>query len=64
MLRVCDGCKDVPDTDQDGTSVSMKWGFAHPFRANRVLLSILSLDVKCIPPPPPPPPPLPKKDSP
>ena len=28
MLRMCDGCKDVLDTDQDGSqsSVSMKWG--------------------------------------
>ena len=26
MLRMCDGCKDVRDTDQDGSSVSTKWG--------------------------------------
>ena len=25
MLRMCDGCKDVLDTDQDGSSVSTKW---------------------------------------
>ena len=26
MLRMCDGCKDVLDIDQDGSSVSTKWG--------------------------------------
>ena len=26
MLRMCDGCKDVLDTDHDGSSVNMKWG--------------------------------------
>ena len=26
MLRMCDVCKDVLDTDQDGSSVSTKWG--------------------------------------
>ena len=30
MLKVCDGCKDVLDTDQDGSSVGAKWGFARP----------------------------------
>ena len=38
MLKVCDGCKDGLDTDQDGSSVSTKWaenGAAlAPFRAN------------------------------
>ena len=34
MLKVCDGCKDGLDTDQDGSSVSTKWGCAPPFRAN------------------------------
>ena len=24
MLRVCDGCKDVLDTDQDGSSVGLR----------------------------------------
>ena len=34
MLRMCDGCKDVLDTDQDGSSVARNgattWGFARP----------------------------------
>ena len=25
-----DGCKDGLDTDRDGSSISMKWGCAHP----------------------------------
>ena len=29
-LKVCDGCKDGLDTDQDGSSVSTKWGCARP----------------------------------
>ena len=28
MLRVCDGCKDVLDTDQNGLSVSTTLDFA------------------------------------
>ena len=33
MLRMCDGCKDVLDTDQDGSSTIARngvitWGFA------------------------------------
>ena len=31
MLRMCDGCKDVLDTDQDGSSVR---ALLAPFRAN------------------------------
>ena len=30
MLKVCDGCKDGLDTDQDGS----KWGALAPFRAD------------------------------
>ena len=32
MLKVCDGCKDGLDTDQDGSSISTIW--VTPFRAN------------------------------
>ena len=30
MLKVCDVCKDGLDTDKDGSSISTKWGCAHP----------------------------------
>ena len=36
MLRTCDGCKDVLDTDQDGSSVSTTWG------SKKTTLSVVS----------------------
>ena len=30
MLRMCDGCKDVLDTDEDGSSVSNNMGLRSP----------------------------------
>ena len=34
MLKMCDGCKDGRDTDQDGSSVAQNGAALAPFRAN------------------------------
>ena len=41
MLKVCDGCKDGLDTDQDGSLVSTNGAALAPFRANGAHSSII-----------------------
>ena len=42
MLR---GYDDVLDTDQDGASLSIKWGFAHPISEHTLVLIKFCLDL-------------------
>ena len=39
MLRMCDGCEDVLDTDQDRSFISTKWGDIMGLRSPHFVLT-------------------------